>query len=106
MQQLVSEKRNILQIMYINTGKAVLKVFGVFFLYVPCLCEFVSVLTQGLSSMHSAITGEPNNEEQIKADSVQGAAAPKQISTIIQPCSLQRDSITENKASVYVSGLV
>lgn len=56
--------------------------------------------------MHSAITGEPKNEEQIKADSVQGAAAPKQISTIIQPCSLQRDSITENKASVYVSGLV
>lgn len=90
--------------MYINTGKAVLKVF--FFLYVPSLCEFVSVLTPGLSSMHSAITGEPNNEEQIKADSVQGAAAPKQISTIIQPCSLQRDSITENKVSVYVSGLV
>lgn len=50
--------------------------------------------------------GESKNEEQIKADSVQGAAAPKQISTIIQPCSLHRDSITENKASVYVSGLV
>lgn len=45
-------------------------------------------------------------EWEIKADSVQGAAAPKQISTIIQPCSLHRDSITENKASVYVSGLV
>lgn len=60
-------------------------------------------LTPALPCVRSAIMGESKNEKQIKADSVQGAAAPKQISTIIQPCSLHRDSITENKASVYVS---